>query len=151
MENISRKDAETEKEVRAIIGNALRRLRQANGLSLAQAAELTGSTPERLSQLEDGDKGLNSVRMVQHIATIGGRLTITPAKGEPIEVNAPPFTDNQKGYNQYQREESLRHNEAVRELNRMFGNSANQKTDESTPPIKKRRPRIIPPNQKTDL
>jgi len=148
MENISRKDVETEKAVRVIIGNALRQLRQSNGLSLAQAAELIGSTPEHLSQLEDGDKGLNSVRMVQHIVTIGGRITITPTNGEPIEVEVPTFTDNQKGYNQYQRQESLRHKEAVKELNRMFGNPSSQKTDTDTPPVKKRRPRLDPSQSK---
>lgn len=148
MENISRKDVETEKAVRVIIGKALRQLRQSNGLSLAQAADLIGSTPEHLSQLEDGDKGLNSVRMVQHIVTIGGRITITPTNGEPIEVEVPTFTDNQKGYNQYQRQESLRHNEAIKELNRMFGNPYGQKTDEEPPTVKKRRPRINPTNQK---
>lgn len=129
------KDTETEKKVRAIIGNALRQLRQANGLSLAQAAELTGGTPEYLSQLEDGEKGLNSVRMVQHIVTIGGRLTITPNNGEAIELKVPKFTDNQKGFQQFQRSESLRHKQAVQELNQMFSN-------DNTPTVKKRRPRI---------
>lgn len=142
MENLSRKNKETEKEVRSIIGDVLRQLRQANGLSLAQAAELTGSTPEHLSQLEDGEKGLNSVRMVQHIATIGGKITITPRHGDPIALNVPPLSASQKGYIQQQRADSIRHDQAHKNLDRIFGNPSSQKTDTDTPPVKKRRTRI---------
>lgn len=115
MEDTTRKDKETEKEVRGIIGDVLRQLRQSNGLTLAQAADLTGSTPDYLAKLEDGEKGLNSVRMVQHIATIGGKITITPQQGDPIPLNAPALTDSQKDNRQRQRADSLKQEQARRQ------------------------------------
>ena len=115
MEDTTRKDKETEKKVRGIIGDVLRQLRQSNGLTLAQAADLTGSTPDYLAKLEDGEKGLNSVRMVQHIATIGGKITITPQQGDPIPLNAPALTDSQKSNRQRQRADSLKQEQARRQ------------------------------------
>lgn len=115
MDELTRKVKDTEKEVRRIIGDGLRQLRRQNGLTLVQAAKIIGSSPENLARLEDGDKGLNSVRMVQHIVTLGGKVTITAKDGTTIELQAPAFTDDQITSRILQREESLRQAEANKE------------------------------------
>lgn len=111
MEEITIRNKQTEKKVRRLYGTALRELRQKGMLSMQQAADLLGSTPEHVSEVEDGIKSISSTRLLQTIASLGGTLYITTKDGTSISLDIPPLTEDQKKRRAQEREESLRQND----------------------------------------
>ena len=142
--------------IKSAIGDALRQLRQHKGLTLADAAQLTGKTPEKLSQIEDGQKVINLPHFFQLVATYGGKVVV---KGDNLTIEidgVKPFTPDQLRAIHSQQDTARRRDEARRNLERMFGTTdtdthatgtapASQKTDTDNPPVKKRRPRLNHP------
>ena len=139
------RDREADTLIKSAIGDALRQLRQHKGLSLADAARLTGKTPDKLAEIEDGRKVINLPHFFQLVATYGGKVVV---KGDNLTIEiegAKPFTPEQIRILQRQQDNSRRHDEALHNLERMFGTGdtpTSQKTDTDTPPVKKRRPRL---------
>lgn len=150
------RDREADTLIKSAIGDALRQLRQHKNLSLADAARLTGKNPEKLSQIEDGQKVINLPHFFQLVATYGGKVVV---KGDNLTIEidgVKPFTPDQLRAIHGQQDTARRRDEARRNLERMFGASdtatsatgtttASQKTDTDTPPVKKRRPRLNHP------
>lgn len=139
------RDREADTIIKLAIGDALRKLRQHKGLSLADATRLTGKTPDKLAEIEDGRKVINLPHFFQLVASYGGKVVV---KGDNLTIeieSAKPFTTEQIRAIQRQQDASRRHDEALRNLERMFGTGdtpSGQKTGTDTPPVKKRRPRI---------
>lgn len=136
------RDYDIERDARIKIGNAIRSARQDNNMTLADVACSVGGTQEGISQVEDGQKTMNLIRFLQHVATIGGKVEVVSANGQRYDITAPPFTDKQKGTRQQIREDTQRREEALRWA-RSFDTPDGQKTD--TPADKKRRPRLPRP------
>lgn len=150
------RDKEADTLIKSAIGDALRQLRQHKNLSLADAARLTGKTPEKLSQIEDGQKVINLPHFFQLVATYGGKVVV---KGDNLTIEidgVKPFTPDQLRAIHGQQDTARRRDEARRNLERMFGTTdtdtpatgttpASQKTDTDNPPVKKRRHRLNHP------
>lgn len=150
------RDREADTLIKSAIGDALRQLRQHKNLSLADAARLTGKTPEKMAEIEDGRKVINIPHFFQLVATYGGKVVV---KGDNLTIEidgVKPFTPDQLRAIHGQQDIARRRDEARRNLERMFGTSdtathatsttpASQKTDTDNPPVKKRRPRLNHP------
>ena len=150
------RDREADTLIKSAIGDALRQLRQHKNLSLADAARLTGKTPEKMAEIEDGRKVINLPHFFQLVATYGGKVVV---KGDNLTIEidgVKPFTPDQLRAIHGQQDTARRRDEARRNLERMFGTTdtdthatgtapASQKTDTDNPPVKKRRPRLNHP------
>lgn len=117
------RDREADTLIKSAIGDALRQLRQHKGLTLADAARITGKTPEKLSQIEDGQKVINLPHFFQLVATYGGKVVV---KGDNLTIEidgVKPFTPDQLRAIHGQQDTARRREEARRNLERMFGTS----------------------------
>ena len=103
------------------IGNALRELRECAGYTLEEAAAMLQYNADKLDDIERGNRRINLHTFLQYVATYGGHITVdAPNRVIPLERYGaiPPF------------------------------DPSSQKTDTDTPPVKTRRPRIVPPQSK---
>ena len=142
------RNREADTLIKSATGDALRQLRQAHGLTLSQAAEKMGKDAVTLSAIEDGEKTINLPHWFQLVATLGGTVSVEDGKGFKATIDrVPPVTDEQIAARRGQQEKSRRAEESRRWLEDTFTPSS-QKTDIPTPPVKKRRPRIVPPQSK---
>ena len=150
------RDKDVEQGVRRIIGETLIRLRRKKGITAAEFCDTLGFSSGQYAELEQGQKIINVPRWLQCISTLGGWIEVHTKDGDTIDTrdiyHVPGVRPEQAARNEHERQRAIerqrRHDEAVRELDKMFGNPSSQKTDTDTPPVKKRRPRIVPPQSK---
>ena len=68
----------TNKEQRKLRGNAIKKLREAKGLSPTELGLLVGVSRESISTVENGGKDVNMATMDYWCSAIGGKLLILP-------------------------------------------------------------------------
>ena len=150
------RDKDVEQGVRRIIGETLIRLRRKKGITAAEFCDTLGFSSGQYAELEQGQKIINVPRWLQCISTLGGWIEVHTQDGDTIDTRdiypVPGVRPEQAARNEQERQRTIerqrRHDEAVRELDKMFGNPSSQKTDTDTPPVKKRRPRLDPSQSK---
>lgn len=108
------RDKEIDKQIKTAFGDALRQLRLSNGLSLAVAAKMTGKTPERLSEIEDGQKNINLCHFFQLVATYGGSVTLEGRNLSIPIIGVKPFTPEQVAIFRQQREQNRMKEESIK-------------------------------------
>lgn len=115
---------ETRNHIDINIGHGLRRLRESTGYTLEDMERLTGYSAAKLHDIETGSKRINVHTLLRMAATYNAIVVLDgPNCRVPLdEYPVPPFPDEEY--------------------------PSSQKTDTDTPPVKKRRPRIVPPQPK---